>query len=61
MTNEEFLRKCDEPVDIEKVERAIENLIHGKPRFSIPVQPDDDDVLVNRALQELKRLKSKVK
>lgn len=36
--------------DIEACMEALQRFIDGKPRMSIPAQPNDDDLLIDKAL-----------
>ena len=44
-----------DPVDISECREALSRLIHHKTRMSIPAQPNDDDILIGRALNELEK------
>lgn len=59
---EAYEAECRKPVSVEACLEALRRLCavnfgdnrpSSKPRFSIPVQADDDDVLICRALTEL--------
>ncbi|KAA9007282.1 hypothetical protein F4V43_02000 [Paenibacillus spiritus] len=55
MTQEEFDKGYKEPVDLDEVHAALKRFINGKARLSIPASPDDDDMLVSRLMDEVKR------
>jgi len=52
-----MLNLTKEPVDIKKCKKALSNFIHGKFRMSVPPEPDDDDILLHNALNELEQLR----
>lgn len=54
MNQEKFEKECKEPVDLDACYEALQKLIDGKHRMHIPARPDDEDMLISRALRELK-------
>lgn len=56
LTHEEFMLKRLEPVDIEVAYDALQRFIDsGYCRMRVPARLDDDDMILSRALDELKR------
>jgi|GEM_PF-4322259 len=55
MTQEEFDKKCKEPVDLDKVHEALKRFIDKRGRMSVPVNPDDDDMLICRLMIEVEK------
>lgn len=53
MTQEEFDKKCKEPINILAAHSALSRFIDGRGKLHIPVRPEDDDMLISRALNEL--------
>lgn len=51
---EKFEEACKEPVDLEACHKALQLLIEGKHSLHIPPQLNDADILISRALRELK-------
>lgn len=58
---EEFNNKFDEPVDIDDAHNALNRFINGKQKLHIPARAEDDDMLICRALMELKKLRKQKK
>ncbi|OZB98111.1 hypothetical protein [Paenibacillus sp. XY044] len=58
MTQEEFNELYKEPVDLFEAQAALNRFINGKGVLRIPARPDDDDMLISRALSELKKLRN---
>jgi hypothetical protein len=61
LNQEEFWRKCKEPVDIDEAHEALKRFIDHKGKLHIPARPNDDDMLLSRSLRELKELREKIK
>lgn len=59
MTQDEFNKKYNEPVDLVEAHAALNRFINGKGILRIPASPDDDDMLISRALTELKNMRAK--
>lgn len=57
MTYEHFQELCKEPVDVSLCKEALSRLLDHKCRMSVPVQLNDDDVLIMRAINELERIR----
>ncbi|GAB6989546.1 hypothetical protein [Paenibacillus pini] len=55
MTQEEFEKQYEEPVDLDGVHEALKRFINGRGKMSIPASPDDDDMLICRLMNELKK------
>ena len=45
----------NDPVDIKKCRDALQRFIDREARLCVPAQPDDDDMLISRALDELEQ------
>ncbi|MNK84469.1 hypothetical protein D3C87_1043180 [compost metagenome] len=61
MTFEEFQTKCKEPVDTEKAMAALQRFVRREATLPVPATPEDDDILISRALSELEELREKIK
>lgn len=61
MTQEEFDNKYNEPVDLNKVHEALKRFINKQGRMSVPVNPEDDDMLICRLMNEVEKLREKIK
>jgi hypothetical protein len=65
MTFEEFKTECQKPVDVDKCRYALQRFINGEGVVSSSSalsikKPDDDDILLLRALDELDELRKKL-
>lgn len=58
---EKFEQACRNDVDLEACYRALQLLIDGKHSLHIPPLIDDADILISRALRELKEWRERVK
>lgn len=58
-TYEEFQLKCKEPVDTEKAMAALGRFIKREATLPVPATPQDDDIIISRALSELDELRIK--
>lgn len=57
MNQEEFERQCKEPVDINECHKALQKFIDRTFSLSVPARPDDPDMLICRAFNELVKLR----
>lgn len=55
MEYEEFKKICDQPVDLEAAHEALKRFIHKEGVVCVPANPNDDDMLLCRVLDELKK------
>jgi hypothetical protein len=56
LDQERFNREYNEPVELSLAHEAISRFIYGKDcRMSVPAHPNDDDMILTRALRELSR------
>jgi hypothetical protein len=64
MTFEEFKVECQKPVDVDKCRYALQRFINSEDVVSSSgssiKNPDDDDILLLRALDELEELRKKL-
>jgi hypothetical protein len=51
---EKFEEACREPVDLDDCYKALQLLVNGEHNLHVPPQIDDADILISRALRELK-------
>jgi hypothetical protein len=59
MNAETYEKLCMEPVDVDAAREAAVRIMAGKARLSNEFNPNDDDVLVFRAIAELERYRNK--
>jgi len=56
LDQEQFNKEYNEPVNLELAHEAINRFIVGRVcRMSVPAHPNDDDMILTRALRELSR------
>jgi hypothetical protein len=60
LNQEEFNKIYKEPVDLNEAHEALSRFIDGKQILQIPARPNDDDMLLSRALMELKELRKEI-
>ncbi|QWU14297.1 hypothetical protein SAMN04487895_101597 [Paenibacillus sophorae] len=61
MNQDEFDKKCKEPVDLSMARSALTRLINRTAVIRIPMNPNDDDVLIYRLMNEVKKHRENVK
>ncbi|MGG3454219.1 hypothetical protein, partial [Paenibacillus rhizolycopersici] len=54
MNQEQFENECKKPVDLDECYEALQRLINREHTLHVPARPDDEDMLLSRALRELK-------
>ena len=58
---EEFMKLCEEPVDIEQCLKALKEFVARRATMHIPVRLDDPDILIGRALNQLGKARADIK
>lgn len=53
MNQEEFDIKCKEPINILAAHSALIRFTDSREKIYIPAMPEDDDMIISRALNEL--------
>ncbi|MET3209706.1 UNVERIFIED_CONTAM: hypothetical protein ABIC26_002653 [Paenibacillus sp. PvR008] len=59
MTQEEFDKQYNDPVNLVEAQSALSRLINRSSALKIPATPEDDDMLISRALNELKNMRAR--